>query len=244
MKKFFNFLGKYKIHIFISLILIILVSLVSSYQPIVESEIINIIQDALDKGLSFNDFKFDILKIIFILIGMYVFVASSRLIYNILITTSIQNTMKTIREEVQQKIHKMPISYFDKHPIGDIMSRMSNDVESFGNGLQQAFAAITSSILTVIFILFFIFTKLTWQFALLAVLMFTIIFFVSRLILKYSGPLYQQRFKTFGVLSGHLQEQYTGYKEISLYNKQKDSRDMFDGIMVDLSDKIFTSDLD
>lgn len=242
MKKFFNFLGKYKIHIFISLILIILVSLVSSYQPIVESEIINIIQDALDKGLSFNDFKFDILKIIFILIGMYVFVASSRLIYNILITTSIQNTMKTIREEVQQKIHKMPISYFDKHPIGDIMSRMSNDVESFGNGLQQAFAAITSSILTVIFILFFIFTKLTWQFALLAVLMFTIIFFVSRLILKYSGPLYQQRFKTFGVLSGHLQEQYTGYKEISLYNKQKDSRDMFDGIMVDLSDKIFKSD--
>src|SRR5690625_3238458 len=96
MKKFFNFLGKYKIHIFISLILIILVSLVSSYQPIVESEIINIIQDALDKGLSFNDFLFDILKIIFIFIVIYVFVASIILFYNMLLYTTIIIILYTI----------------------------------------------------------------------------------------------------------------------------------------------------
>ena len=243
MKKVFKYFKKYRFHIIISLVLIVLVALVSSYQPIVEMQIIEIIDKYVKtSNADLTAYIAEVLVVVFTLIAMYLFVAASRLTFNFLITSSVQNSMKAIRSDVQKKIHKMPIRYFDNTPIGDIMSRMNNDVESFGNGLQQAFAAIISSVLSVIFILTFIIWKLTWHFAVLAVIMAVIIFILSRIILKYSGPLYQKRFKTFGILSGHLQEQYTGYKEITLYNKQQDAVDMFDGIMVDLTDSIFKSD--
>ena len=242
MKRLFSYIKRYRWHFIISIILIFLVSIAVSFTPILEGNIITIIKDGFDKKLTFNDIKQDIFSIVLILIIIYVLIAAFRITYNFLLTNAIQKTMKQIRNDVQQKIHRMPIKYFDTHPIGDIMSRMSNDVESLGNGLQQAFAAILSAVLTVIFIISFMFIFLSWQFGVIALLIFPIIFVISRVILKFSGPLYAQRFKTFGVLSGHLQEQYTGYKEIALYNKQDDAAKFFDGIMDDLSVYIFKSD--
>jgi ATP-binding cassette, subfamily B, multidrug efflux pump len=242
MKKLLSYFKNYYFVIITSVILITIVALLVSYSPILESEIIAAIQKQLENPIAIDDFRIVLLRIVLTLVIVYITVATLRLIINFSLTTAIQKTMKKIRNDVQQKLHKMPVSYFDTKPIGNIMSIMSNDVESLGNGLQQAFASIINSVLSIIFVLFFMLTKLTWQFSLLALIMFVIIFSISRVILKFSGPLYSKRFRVFGTLSGHLQEQYNGFKEISLYNKQEDSALMFDDIMEDLSDAIFKSD--
>ncbi|VEU80192.1 ABC transporter ATP-binding protein [Haploplasma axanthum] len=240
MRKLLKYIKIYKWHFIISIFLIIVVAGLVSYAPVLEGSIITSFQKSIDNKSGFD--KVFVTRTVITLISVYTFVAICRLTFNQLLTIAIQKTMKKIRNDVQQKIHRMPIRYFDTHPIGDIMSRMSNDVESLSNGMQQAFASVFNAILTILFIITFMFVSVNWQFALLALAMFPIIFIISRFILKASGPLYAKRFKTYGVLAGHLQEQYTGYKEITLYNKQEDSAKMFDGIMVDLSKYVFRSD--
>lgn len=242
MKGIFKYIKKYRFQFIISLFLIVVVSLLVSYSPIVEGSIITYLEKVInpDSGVTFDQKV--ILKIIITLISMYVAVAAIRLFYNMMLTTAIQSMMKSIRNDVQKKIHRMPIRYFDTHPIGDVMSRMSNDVESLSNGFQQAFAAIFSAVLQITLIVVFMFTFVTWQFGLIALAMFPIILVISRVILKLSGPLYSERFKMYGNLTSNLQEQYTGYKEISLFNKQQDSEDMFEDLMLGLAEKTFKSD--
>ena len=242
MKGIFKYIKQYRVQFIVSLLCIIFVSFLVSYTPIVESGIINYLQKVLDPK---NGITFDpnvILRIVITLIIMYVVIASIRLFYNMLLTTAIQNMMKSIRNDVQAKIHRMPIRYFDNNPIGDVMSRMINDVESLSNGFQQAFAAIFSAVLQITLIIVLMFTAVTWHFGLIALAMLPIIFIISKVILKLSGPLYSERFKMYGNLTANLQEQYTGYKEISLFNKQADSEAMFEDLMLNLSEKTFKSD--
>ncbi|HKL94979.1 MAG TPA: ABC transporter ATP-binding protein [Haploplasma sp.] len=240
MKGIFKYIKQYRIQFIVSLLCIVVVSFLVSYTPIVESGIINYLQEVLDKGIAFDPNV--ILRIVITLIIMYVAIASIRLFYNMLLTTAIQNMMKSIRNDVQAKIHRMPIRYFDNNPIGDVMSRMINDVESLSNGFQQAFAAIFSAVLQITLIIVLMFVAVTWQFGLIALAMFPIIFIISKVILKLSGPLYSERFRMYGDLTANLQEQYTGYKEISLFNKQADSEAMFEDLMLNLSEKTFKSD--
>lgn len=240
MKGIFKYIKQYRIQFIVSLLCIVVVSFLVSYTPIVESGIINYLQEVLDKGIAFDPNV--ILRIVITLIIMYVVIASIRLFYNMLLTTAIQNMMKSIRNDVQAKIHRMPIRYFDNNPIGDVMSRMINDVESLSNGFQQAFAAIFSAVLQITLIIVLMFVAVTWQFGLIALAMFPIIFIISKVILKLSGPLYSERFRMYGDLTANLQEQYTGYKEISLFNKQADSEAMFEDLMLNLSEKTFKSD--
>lgn len=240
MRGIFKYLKKYRVFFIASITLIVLTSAMASFAPFIESLVIQEIADAV-AGKKEYDSQF-VLKTIITVVCVYTTMATFRLTYNMMLTTSIQKTMKAIRNDVQKKIHKMPIRYFDNHPIGDIMSRMSNDVETLSNGMQQAFAPIFAAVMQITFILIFMFTLASWQFGLIALAIFPVIFIVSRLILRSSGPLYAKRFKTYGVLAANLQEQYTGYKEISLFNKQKDSAKMFDGIMGELSGYVFKSD--
>ena len=240
MKGIFKYIKQYRIQFIVSLLCIVVVSFLVSYTPIVESGIINYLQEVLDKGIAFDPNV--ILRIVITLIIMYVAIASIRLFYNMLLTTAIQNMMKSIRNDVQAKIHRMPIRYFDNNPIGDVMSRMINDVESLSNGFQQAFAAIFSAVLQITLIIVLMFVAVTWQFGLIALAMFPIIFIISKVILKLSGPLYSERFRMYGDLTANLQEQYTGYKEISLFNKQADSEALFEDLMLNLSEKTFKSD--
>lgn len=230
---------KYKWSFIFSIIIIIIVAGIAAITPYVEGLITTSLFNSIENNISV-DLKY-ILKIVIFLIVAYVTIATLRLTFNFLLTKSIQSSMKNLRNDVQQKIHRLPIRYFDNNPIGDIMSRMSNDVETVGNGLQQAFATTISSTFTIVFILTMMFI-LKVELAFIGLLMFPVILIIARKILKKSRPLYEKRFATYGILTGHLQEQYTGFKEITLYNKQDDAAQMFDGIMDDLSDYVFGSD--
>ncbi|HHW79524.1 MAG TPA: ABC transporter ATP-binding protein [Acholeplasmataceae bacterium] len=237
--KLLPYFKKYKWYFIISAFFILIVSGLVAINPYVEGLITSSLHESL---LNDDPVNLDyILTIVLFLIGSYTLIGVLRLTFNFLLTKAIQSSMKSLRDDVQQKIHRLPIKYFDTHPIGDIMSRMSNDVETVGNGLQQSFSTTISAFLTIIFILTMMFI-LKPSLALIGLAMFPVILIIARVILKKSRPLYNKRYSSYGVLTGHLQEQYTGFKEITLYNKQEDASKMFDGIMDDLSDYVFKSD--
>ena len=207
--KLLPYFKKYKWYFIISAFFILIVSGLVAINPYVEGLITSSLHESL---LNDDPVNLDyILTIVLFLIGSYTLIGVLRLTFNFLLTKAIQSSMKSLRDDVQQKIHRLPIKYFDTHPIGDIMSRMSNDVETVGNGLQQSFSTTISAFLTIIFILTMMFI-LKPSLALIGLAMFPVILIIARVILKKSRPLYNKRYSTYGVLTGHLQEQYTGCK--------------------------------
>jgi len=240
MKKLLEYMKPHKFLFLSSIILLVFISLSTAYSPILESYVITSLSNSVTNNLPF---AYSYVLTLTIILGL-IFLTSTifRLLVSFFLTDAIQKTTKKIRSDVQVKIHKVPIKFFDSTSIGDTMSKMANDAESLSNGLQQSFANLFGASFTIILILIIMFIFVSWIFAAITIIIIPIIFIITKFIIKKSSPYFTKRFNTYGILTGHLQEQYTGHKEITLFNKQKDSAKIFDDLMKDLSKYIFKSD--
>lgn len=238
MKRFFGYLKPYWKSLTISVILIVLVALIVGIAPYVEGLIVTSIKDSLDeqKGI---DWPY-IITVIFVLFSCYLVVGVSRFIFNWLLTRNIQQAVKTLRGDIQAKIHKLPVAYFDNTLVGDTMGRMTTDVEALSNGIQQSFSTIISSVSLIIFIVVMMF----WMNPLLAGIAMIILpcsFAATLIVLKKSQPIFTKRYEAYGKFTGYVQEKYTGYKEIILYNQQDNLKKEFSMGNDNLAELVFKS---
>ena len=103
--------------------------------------------------------QFDVIvKILAVLAVIYIIKMASQVISMFLLTNSIQSAMHDMRNAVQDKIRRLPVKYFDTHSFGDTLSRVTNDIDSVSNGLQQSFTQVISGVLTLILVLVMVFT--------------------------------------------------------------------------------------
>lgn len=130
--------------------------------------------------------------------------------------------MFDLRNAIEKKLQKLPVSYFDKHAYGDILSRITNDVDTLSNALQQSLPQIVNAIFVIIFAYTMMFTINVWM-ALIALILIPGTFFLSRFIIKKSQRLFQAQQDALGNLNGTVQEKYTGFSEIKLYGKQQEA---------------------
>ncbi len=225
-KKISPYIKPYKIGFLLSIFFIVLAAIISSLSPIIEGLIITKLTEdviAISKGIvgAGVDFTY-IIKILIILAIFYV--SYTLLVYasNFLLTNAIQNTMRDLRNSLLNKIKRLPISYFDKNSYGDILSRISNDVDTISNALQQSFSQVVNSILAVTLAVVMMFT-INITMAILATLIIPISYLVSRFIVGKSQSLFKKQQNALGKLNGSVQEMYTGFNEIKLYGKQDDA---------------------
>jgi len=138
-----------------------------------------------------------------------------------------QSIVKQMRHDLFKKIDYLSIKYLDTHSNGDIMSRMTNDVENVSNTVSQSLGSLISGVLTVIGTVAIMFYY-CWQLTLIT--MFTVILtiVVTRKMSQIMRKVYRKRSQILGSLNGHSEEMITGYKSIVAYNKQKDVMDEFD----------------
>lgn len=238
MKRLFPYLKPYWVALFISSILIIMVAFIVGIAPYVEGLILTSITNSVLNELPIN-YKY-ILTVIFTLFGFYLVVAASRFTFNWILTRTIQKAVKKLRADVQSKIHRLPVKYFDTTLIGNTLGRMTTDIEGISNGIQQAFSSVISAISQ----LFFIIAVMFWvnvKLASIAVLIVPISLIASSFILKKSQKVFIARFEAYGKFTGYIQEKYTGYKEINLYNKQDDLINEFKKQNNNLSELVFKS---
>ena len=132
------------------------------------------------------------------------------------------NTIRDLRNAVQNKIRRLPISYFDANSYGDVLSRISNDIDTVSNALQQSFSQVINSVLAVVLAISMMFTINTTM-AFIALLIIPISYFISRFIVGKSQKLFENQQNALGKLNGAVQEMYTGFNEIKLYGKQDDA---------------------
>lgn len=214
------YLKKYRLKITAAVILIIAAASFIALSPIYEGKITTQLFSDVTSKRAVNFAK--ITKIILILIFIYVAENLCSYVYQLLLTDAIQNAMNDLRRDVQEKISRLPISYFDKNSLGNILSRVSNDVDTISNALQQSFAQILNAILGLSLAVFMMF-KIHSGMALISIAIIIISVIISKVITKKSQPIFERQQDALGKLNAVVEEKYTGFNEISLFGKQEDS---------------------
>uniref|UniRef100_UPI003217B430 ABC transporter ATP-binding protein n=1 Tax=Clostridium sp. UBA5119 TaxID=1946366 RepID=UPI003217B430 len=225
VSKISPFVKPYKWPFIGAIIFVIIAAVFTALAPMTEGLIITqLTKDAFDmaKGVAGASVNFNyIIKILIVLAVVYVGGTASTYAASFMLTNAIQNTMRDLRNAVQDKIRKLPVSYFDKNSYGDVLSRITNDIDTISNALQQSFVQVVNAVLSLTFALIMMFT-INVKMALVAILIIPISYIISRVIVGRSQKLFYNQQNALGNLNGKVQEMYTGFNEIKLYGKQDD----------------------
>lgn len=144
-----------------------------------------------------------------------------------LLNNLINRTIKSLRAEVEDKIHRLPLSYFDSAPRGDVLSRVTNDVDNISQSLQQTMSQLLISLLTVLGILGMMFW-ISWLLALIALLTVPAVIIVTAQIAKRSKPHFVDQWKYTGLVNAQVEEAYTGHEVVTAFGRSKQVGAEFD----------------
>lgn len=167
--------------------------------------------------------------IILILLGMYVMSAAFSLIMGLVMSGVAQKTVRDLREGIDDKLSRLPLKYFDLHPHGDILSRVTNDIDTIATTLQQSLTQIITSVIT---ILGYIIMMLTISPILTLIILATLplYIFTTAFIARKSQKYFAAQQKELGELSGHVEEMYTGHKIVKAFGHEKASIEKFEAV--------------
>ena len=166
-------------------------------------------------------------KIIITLVCLYLLSAIFGYIQSYSMTTVSNGFAKNLRAKISIKINKLPLKFFDSHEIGDILSRVTNDVDTIAQNLNQSLATLISSVTLFIGSIIMMFTT-NWVMAITAILstLFGFTFMIS--ILKKSQKYFIARQEELGNINGHIEEIYSGHNVVECYNAKSDVTKTFD----------------
>lgn len=133
-----------------------------------------------------------------------------------------ENLTLSLRKDISEKINKLPLSYFDSHKTGEIMSRVTNDLEKVSLVMQVGFMQFITSCLTIIFTIIAMFV-LNPKLTLLVLVFIGISAIATNFVSKLSQRYYAENFAAMGALSGKIEEVYSGNRIIKVFNKQEDT---------------------
>lgn len=223
MKRLFSELKPFKILIFIAIVLAFLGSIMSIIAPNKLSDL----TDEISKGLMGTMDMVAVKKIALTLASLYIASALFTFIQSIAMTDVANKFAKSLRSRISHKINKLPLRYYDKHLIGDILSRVTNDIDTIAQSMNQSLATLVSS--TVLFlgtIVMMFYTN--WIMALTAIGASLIGFIFMFGILGKSQKYFVARQVELGKLNGHIEEVYSGLNVVKAYNGGKIANEKFD----------------
>ena len=236
------FISPYKGGFFLFFFMVCLTTLTLSISPAVEGMATTLlVQNARDlmRKVPGASVEFDRLgRLIAVLLGLYLLKTLTQSVMAFALTGSIQSAMHDLRDAVEKKLARLPVKYFDAHPFGDVLSRVTNDLDTLSNGLQQTLMQILSGILQIILA----FAMMLSINRLMAAVVFLIVpsaVLITRFVVIRSQKLFLGQQNTLGKLNGAITEMYTGYKEIQLFNKQEEAVLDFEAVNEELRDNAF-----
>jgi ATP-binding cassette subfamily B protein len=165
--------------------------------------------------------------IIGLLIGVYVLSAAFSWGQQYIMAGVSQRTVYNMRREVDHKIARLPLKYFDSHERGDILSRVTNDIDNIANSLQQSLTQLITAIFTIIGVLGMMFF-ISWELALLSLLVLPVALIGTIQIAKRSQKQFTAQWKHTGDLNGHVEEMHTGHSIVKIFGRQQEAIEVFD----------------
>ncbi|GHU07546.1 ABC transporter [Alphaproteobacteria bacterium] len=173
-------------------------------------------------------FHYDVLaEIALTLVVLYILSAICSYIGGWLLTGMTQKLVLRFRRDISQKINRLPIKYFDKHPYGDTLSRVTNDVDTIAQTLNQSLSQIVSSVTMVIGILIMMLT-ISWVLTIIAIVVLPVSMLFIMFITKKSQKHFRNQQNQLGELNGHIEETYAGQTVVKAFSAEARAAAKFD----------------
>jgi ATP-binding cassette subfamily B multidrug efflux pump len=175
-------------------------------------------------------------RILGIVLVIYLAAAVCGVVQGRVVTTVVQRSVFTLREQVQAKLSRLPLSYFDRQPRGEILSRVTNDIDNLAQSMQQTLSQVVTSLLTIVGVLAMMF----WISPLLALIALVTVpasVLVVAQIGKRAQPQFVRQWSTTGKLNGHIEEMYTGHALVKVFGQSEQAMRTF----TEHNDKLFES---
>lgn len=166
-------------------------------------------------------------RLILIVLLMYVVAQTFMWLQGRVLNDLTMRVVRRLRDDIERKIHRLPLSYFDTRERGDLLSRTTNDVDNVQQAMQQAFASVIYSLLTLIGIVFMMFW-LSWQLALIALVSVPVAGVVVGVIGGRSQKLFAAQWRETGRVNGHIEESFTAHDLVTVFGRQEAMAERFD----------------
>ena len=160
-------------------------------------------------------------KLLLLALGLYLVASLFLWLQGYLLNGAVQRSIYTLRSQVEDKINRLPLSYFDKQTRGEVLSRVTNDIDNISQALQQTLSQLLTSLLTVIGVTVMMFV-VSPVLALIALVTIPVSILVTTVIGRRSQKLFIQQWKSTGELNGHIEEAFTGQSLVKVFGRQRE----------------------
>ena len=226
--KLFRYIGKYKAAVVVIAIFAIGSTIFNVVCPKVLGKATTVLSEGIMNKITGNggiDFTY-IGKILLFCLGLYVLSVAFSFVQGFIMTGITQKVCYRMRREVSEKINRMPMSYFESRTYGEVLSRITNDIDTMGNGLNQSITQLITSVSTVIGVIVMMLT-ISPLMTLISVLILPISIMLMMFVIKKSQRFFKQQQEYVGHINGQVEEVYGGHNVIKAFNKENDVRREF-----------------
>jgi len=167
-------------------------------------------------------------------LGLYVVSSLVLLVQGYLLNGAVQRSVRRLRDGVEAKIHRLPLSYFDRQTRGELLSRVTNDIDNVAQSLQQTLSQLLTSLLTVVGVTVMMFV-ISPVLAVIALVTIPVAIGVTTVIGKRAQRLFVAQWKSTGELNSHIEEAFTGQSLVKVFGRQREVEQVF----ADRNDAVF-----
>ena len=238
-KQFVRYMGNYKF----SVIVVMLFAVVSTIFMIVGPKILGNATTLLAEGImgsftgSDEGIDFDgIARILLTLLGIYIISSLFSFLQGFIMTNVSMKLTYRLRKDISEKLNRLPLKYYDGTTNGEILSRVTNDIDTLSQSLNQSLTQIITSITQLIGILIMM-LSISWQMTLIALGILPVSFIFVILVVKKSQKQFTVQQKYLGKVNGHVEEMYGGHQVMKAFNGEEKSVETFD----EFNDKLYVS---
>ena len=229
IKKSFAYLGIYKAGLALVMVLAALSSVFRVIGPRLLGNATDVLYKAVENGMLTGDIIVDynaLLKVVIALCTLYVISYVFNIVQSFTTAQISNNITYRMRKDISEKINRLPIGFFDVTSTGDVLSRITNDVESLSNSLRETLTQFASA-LTLMVCTIAMMLSISWELTLIAFAMIPVSGFIVAKIIKISQPLYRKQQKSLGMVNGHIEEMMSAHIVVKAFNMEQQSIDDF-----------------
>lgn len=238
MKKLLNYIKPFKFSFLVGLLCAIVSVCIMVIGPKIQGNIITeIAQGFMNKVQGKGGIDFDaIQKTCALLLAIYALSTAFSYLQGWLMSGVSNKMGYKLRKEMNQKIDKLPLSYFDKNSHGDILSRFTNDVDTLVQSLNQSLSTMVSSFVQIIGFLVMM-LSISWKMTLMALIVIPLSLILVMVVVKKSQRYFKAQQKSLGLVNGHIEEMYSAHTIVKAFNGEEDSLHTFK----EYNDQLYTS---
>ena len=230
IKKSFAYLGIYKAGLALVMVLAALSSVFRVIGPRLLGNATDVLYKAVESGMVTGNIVVDynaLLKVVMALCALYVISYVFNIVQSFTTAQISNNITYRMRKDISEKINRLPIGFFDVTSTGDVLSRITNDVESLSNSLRETLTQFASA-LTLMVGTIAMMLSISWELTLIAFAMIPVSGFIVAKIIKISQPLYRKQQKSLGMVNGHIEEMMSAHIVVKAFNMEQQSIGDFD----------------